>query len=344
LQDAQAWQEQARKVEDDLSDALHERLVRRFVDARSRRSRGSTVARGSLAEQLRHAVGNDAAGEGSVAAASDKWDRWIDGLVEAGGERFGLDDEGSIVVVGTLEGFPQPPAMVRGEQSSPAPHATADGRVLGRMTRGPDRLRPEVMVTVEELGPGAKLRLQRRLVAWTRDLAETLLLPLRDPQLGGVGPAARGILYQLEQGLGTALASQALAQLRQLEQADRSRLGRAGIKLGRRVLYAAPLLRPEALRVRAALCRAHLGPGRAPGLPPPGARFFQPADEVDDDTCLALGFPVIAGVAVRADEVELLAARIAGGMRERAIAQRLGCDEEVAAALVAALAERRRHR
>ena len=25
--------------------------------------------------------------------------------------------------IGTLEGFPNPPAMVRGEQSSPAPHA-----------------------------------------------------------------------------------------------------------------------------------------------------------------------------------------------------------------------------
>src|SRR5262245_39524307 len=28
--------------------------------------------------------------------------------------------------VGTLEGFPHPPAMVRGEQSSPAPHAIRD--------------------------------------------------------------------------------------------------------------------------------------------------------------------------------------------------------------------------
>ena len=26
--------------------------------------------------------------------------------------------------MGTLKGFPNPPAMVRGEQSSPAPHAT----------------------------------------------------------------------------------------------------------------------------------------------------------------------------------------------------------------------------
>ncbi|MBN2575636.1 MAG: helicase [Deltaproteobacteria bacterium] len=314
LDDAQAFQEQARKLEDDLSDALHERLVRRFVDARSQRSRGRAAARSFFAEQLRHAVGADTDGDGP---GLGDLDGWIDGLVEAGGERFGLDDGGRIV---------------------------ADGKVLGRMTRGADRLRPEVQVTLAELGPGARLRLQRRLVAWTRDLAQTLLSALRDPQLGKVGPAARGVLYQLEQGLGTALAGQALAQLRQIEPADRSRLGRAGIKLGRRVLYAAPLLRPEALLVRAALCQAFLGPGLAVPVPGPRTRYFVPSDDVDDDTCLALGYPVLGGVAIRADEAEFLAARIASGMRARPVAERLGCDQAVAEAVVAALAERRRRR
>jgi len=33
-----------------------------------------------------------------------------------------------VVDMGTLEGSPNPPAMVRGEQSSPAPHATRSNR------------------------------------------------------------------------------------------------------------------------------------------------------------------------------------------------------------------------
>ena len=314
LEDAQAWQEHARKLEDDLSDALHERLVRRFVDATSRRGRARPPARGAFAEQLRAAVSRL---PGEVELAPRDTAHWIDELVSAGGERFGLDDDGHIV---------------------------AEGRVLARMARGTDRQRPEVTVTLDELGPGARLRLQRRLVAWTRDLVETLLAPLRDGQLAKVGPAARGILYQLEQGLGTVLASQAGAQLRQLEPADRSRLGRAGIKLGRQVLYAAPLLRAEAVLVRAALCRAFLSPGGFLGLPSAQARFFLPADEVDDETCLALGFPVFGAIALRADEAEILAARIGSGLRERAIAERLGCDLETAAAIHAALAGPRRRR
>jgi ATP-dependent RNA helicase SUPV3L1/SUV3 len=167
---------------------------------------------------------------------------------------------------------------------------------------------------------------------------------LRNGHLGQLGPAARGIVYQLEQGLGTVLVADAQAQLRQLETSDRSRLGRAGIKLGRRVLYAAPLLRPEALSVRRALCQAFLGPGSVLDLPSPAMRSIPPADDVDDETYAALGFPVFGGLALRADEVESLAARIAGGLREQAVAQRLGCDLETAAAVHAALGQPRRRR
>jgi len=314
LDDAQAWQEQARALEDDLSDALHDKLVARFVDAGGRKGRSRAPAKGAFAAQLRDAM--ERLPDGESASPPDDG-RWIEKLVEAADDRLGLGGDGQIL---------------------------GDGRVLGRMSPGADRLRPEVAVIVDDLGPGAKMRLQRRLVAWTRDLAETLLAPLRDERLAKLGPAARGILYQLEQGLGTALASQAQAQLRQIDQADRSRLGRAGIKPGRKVVYAPALLRPEAVLVRAALCRAFLGPGTQFEIPASQTRYFLPADEMDDDTCMAMGFPAIAGVAIRADEVEFIVAHIAGGARANAIVRRLGCDADVAAAIFDVLAEPRHRR
>jgi ATP-dependent RNA helicase SUPV3L1/SUV3 len=315
LEDAQAWQEQARALEDDLSDALHAKLVARFVDAGNRRGRRSVPVRGVFAEQLRQAVAQLPDGESENLSEPGKWEKWIEALVEAADHRFGLGEDGQIL---------------------------GDGRTLGRMSQGADRLRPEVAVTLDNLGPGAKMRLQRRLVAWTRDLAETLLAPLRDERLAKLGPAARGILYQLEQGLGTALASRAQAQLRQIDPSDRSRLGRAGIKLGRKVVYATALLRPEALLARATLCRAYLRPGTQFDIPKAHTRYFLPTEEIDDDTCLAMGFPVVAGVAIRADEIESIAAHIAGGARPIAIARHLGCDADIATAIFEALAERRR--
>jgi ATP-dependent RNA helicase SUPV3L1/SUV3 len=312
LDDAQAWQEQARTLEDELSDALHARLVRRFVDATARRNRAP--ARGSFAQQLREAIAVEPEASSGISADADAW---VDSMVEGTDERFGLGEGTQIV---------------------------GDGRVLGRMTRGADRLHPEISVTLDELGPGAKLRLQRRLVAWTRDLTSALLQPLRDDQLAKLGPAARGILYQLEQGMGTALARDAQAQLRNVEPSDRSRLGRFGIRLGRHVMFSAPLVRPEAMQVRAALCEAALGPGVHLVNGNRGALFLLPSDEVDDETYVALGYPLFGGVAVRADQVEPMAAAIAGGAREKQVAHNLGCDLPTAAALVDALYERRRRR
>jgi ATP-dependent RNA helicase SUPV3L1/SUV3 len=314
LDDARSWQLQARDLEDKLSDALHDRLVARFVDAGTKRGRARTPVRGGFGDQLRHAVAEVA---GSEILSSTGADAWVDELVEASGDRFGLGEDGEIL---------------------------GDGRPLGRMSRGSDRLHPEVTVTLDELGPGAKLRLQRRLVAWTRDLAETLLAPLRDEHLAKLSPAARGIVYQLERGLGTALAADALEQLGRIDQADRSRLGRAGIKLGRRILFALPLLRPEAILVRAAFCRAYLGRGNGLGIPAAEAVYFLPAADVDDETCVALGFPVVANAAVRADEIEFLAARIAAGARPAFVARRLGCGAEVAAGILGALSDRLRRR
>src|SRR5215468_8594590 len=51
--------------------------------------------------------------------------------------------------LGTLRGFPNPPAMVRGEQSSPAPHAIVPalrvGRGMGRRHRRHARARPQLL-------------------------------------------------------------------------------------------------------------------------------------------------------------------------------------------------------
>src|SRR6185503_7741586 len=85
---------------------------------------------------------------------------------------------------------------------------------LARITRGADLLRPEVRVLLgEELGAGSRSRVQRRLVAWTRDLVGTLLAPLRRRPPRSLSAAVRGLVYQLEQGLGTAPADGAREQV-----------------------------------------------------------------------------------------------------------------------------------
>jgi ATP-dependent RNA helicase SUPV3L1/SUV3 len=296
VNDARAWQERARTIEDRLSDALHDRLVARFVDPTSRRTRRRGRREGSLGQQLRAVVPVLTETRAGDADQPDAIPRWINGLVEAAHERFRLDDAGRIL----------------------------DGdHTLARLAAGVDRLRPEITLLVDDLGAGQRLRLHRRLVAWTRDWVAQLLEPLRDERLANLGPAGRGLIYQLEQGLGTVLVASAYEQVRELGPRERSALGRAGVRVGRHVVLSARLLQPAALRERTLLCQTEIG--RRLDRPRADVVSFLPSSEVSDATYAAMGFPVLGGRAIRADVVEVVANRVASGAGPAEIARRLGC-------------------
>jgi ATP-dependent RNA helicase SUPV3L1/SUV3 len=313
VDDARAWQERARAIEDRLSDALHAQLVARFVDPTSRRTRSRDRRGGSLGEQLRAVVSPLAEAREEDTDQGAAVARWIEGLVEAAHERFRLDETGRLL----------------------------DGdRALARLTAGVDRLRPEITLLLDDLGAGQRLRLQRRLLAWTRDWVAQLLAPLRDERLVSLGPAGRGLVYQLEQGLGTVLVARAAEQVRELQPHDRSALGRSGVRVGRHVVFSAKLLQPRALRERTLLCQAEIG--WRLDRPRADAVSFLPSAEVSDASYAAMGFPVVGGRAIRADVVESVAVHVAAGAGAAEIARRLGCYPDEVEPIRRALAPSRR--
>jgi ATP-dependent RNA helicase SUPV3L1/SUV3 len=313
VDDARAWQERARAIEDRLSDALHAQLVARFVDPTSRRTRSRDRRGGSLGEQLRAVVSplanrrEEDTDQGAAVA------RWIEGLVQAAHERFRLDESGRLL----------------------------DGdRALARLTAGADRLRPEITLLLDDLGAGQRLRLQRRLLAWTRDWVAHLLASLRDERLASLGPAGRGLVYQLEQGLGTVPVARAHDQVRELSSHDRGVLGRVGVRVGRHVVFSAKLLQLWALRERTLLCQAEIG--WRLDQPKADTVSFLPSADVSDATYAAMGFPVVGGRAIRADVVESVAVRVAAGAGAAEIARRLGCYPDEVEPIRRALAPSRR--
>jgi ATP-dependent RNA helicase SUPV3L1/SUV3 len=197
---------------------------------------------------------------------------------------------------------------------------------LGRLARGVDLLHPEVViVAARPLGPGARLRLGRRLLAWTRDLVAELMAPLRPRSPEALSAAARGLLYQLEQSLGTVPARDARAQIRALTDEDRRALRRLRVRVGRHVVFVPPLLEPPALRARLALCNALLGPGARLPPPPPGAVSLRPEPAAPPEVYAAIGYPVFGARAIRADMVDGISARLFGGAAPADVAGRLGC-------------------
>jgi ATP-dependent RNA helicase SUPV3L1/SUV3 len=243
-------------------------------------------------------------------------------IAEAEHERFGIDAAGRIRFEGVL--------------------------AVGQMIRGADLLHPEVRVAVPDgVGAGARSRLQRRLLAWVRDLVEELLAPLRHERHEALSGAGRGLVYQIEQGLGTTTTRQARAEIDSLAVGDRRLLAASGIVLGVRHVYQRWLVKPRPVEQRVAICRAFLGSADLVPEPSAAAVSLPVAPRVEGRTCLSIGFPLLGERAVRVDFIERIDARLRALARAGPfvlppeIASWLGCSAEELEPVVEALGYQR---
>jgi ATP-dependent RNA helicase SUPV3L1/SUV3 len=300
----------ARELEDRLSDALHRAVVSRFVTRKLERSiprAKSSSPFAVLADRLR------------PADEPPRSQSLVDTLLDAPAEALELSPEGRVLF---------------GEQ------------VVAKLVRGRDITSPDVLVTLDLPG-GAKLQVQRRLVAWTRDRTADLLASLEDRQAPTA--TARGLLYQLRAGLGTAFRRPFSSERRALDPAiypealgeeELAFFERAGIVVGQFLAFSRPLLKPHAVAQRLVLARAFHAP--TPAASRSSAKHHLPTGRevsvrVDParatELYTSLGYPVIAGRAVRADIVE----RAAGLGDVAAIARLVGCPLREAERLATAL-------
>jgi ATP-dependent RNA helicase SUPV3L1/SUV3 len=321
VEHAAAWQSNTRAVEDHLSDALHRALVRRFVDEpgggrpASPRPRGRALPKPDEPDVAAgHPFARLRALRDAMTPRAEPRDgvlrRRVDELVEAPHARFSLDARGRIV-----EG----------------------DAVLGRLVRGASVTLPGVeLLTLEGAGGGGHARVQRRMVAWARDAVHELLASLREG--ASPSPNVRGVLYQLEQGLGTALRRELATLLAALTDEERAAVEGRGVVLGRCVVYAPATLTGEALTRRAVLAAVHYNLGRAVEIPA-GAVTLRASREVPREAYLTMGYPVFAGRAVRSDMAERVCAAMRAPEADEAQAARcLALPAGEARAVAAAIA------
>jgi len=312
IERAVEWQEQTRAIEDRLSDALHDRLVARFVERGSgKRSLPVPPKRKGSAPSVEipdPRPSNPFAQLASLRAALAPQprdldappDRWIEAVIAAPHERFSIDEQGRI-----REG----------------------DRQLGQLGRGRTLLLPEVKLTgLDSLGPGARSRLLRRLLAFARDLVEELFAPLRAPVVRELSAAGRGVVYQLEQGLGTVLTAEAQGQVSDLRPRDRELFAELDVEVGARVIFMKSLLTPAAIERRMALCAAHFDGALRPVSPRPGALSMLLPRGLDPGAFTRIGYPVFGTRAIRADLVERFHEALSGAdPGALALSNLLGC-------------------
>lgn len=300
------WQERTRAIEDKLSDALHDRLTQRFVDRRTAHLVRRMADEGELLGAVSRA--GDVMVEGHYVGKMD-------------GFRFQPDAaEGPNAAKAVLT------AAARGLKSEVAARVarlcaaggdafvlTGDGHILwedqkvARLVAGPEPLRPAVdILSSDLLEPPARERIRKRLTEWLDGAIAEAFRPLLRAQAAALTGAARGVVHQLAQGLGSLPRAEADAQVKALDDAARQALARLNIRFGLHSIFVPPLLKPSVQRLRGLLWAASQG-GAAPQ--PPGEKVAVKVDQAAAYYA-AIGYVVLGHHAIRADMLERFAAEL----------------------------------
>ena len=303
LADAGQWQERARAIEDKLSDALHDRITQRFVDRRSAFLVKQLASDKDLLASVSH--DGEVKVEGQYVGRLDGF-RFIPDTGAATGEAKTLLAAANRVLRGEIAARAQRlVAAADGEFALAADALLWRGGAVGRLLPGDTALMPRVEALPGDfLEGGLRESVRRRLAEFLRDAIERGLAPLFRAREATLGGAARGLVFQLGEALGSLPAAAVASQRAALDAGDRRALARLGVRLGTESVYIEPLLKPRAAALRALLWAVERGacPPAVPGLAAPR----DPA--VSEAGYAAMGWCVLGPRVLRVDRVERLAA------------------------------------
>jgi ATP-dependent RNA helicase SUPV3L1/SUV3 len=315
LDDPEHWQGVTRRVEDILSDALHERLAQRFVDRRT----------SVLMRRLRENVMLEA-------EVTSSGDVMVEGqhVGHLNGFRFTADPQAGGEAARTLNAAAQKALASEIEGRATRVHEAVDeafvlandglirwlGEPVAKLVDGAHILEPRARILSDEQLTGADLeKVQRRLDLWTAQHIKKLLGPLAELEKGeGLEGIARGIAFQVAEALGILERSRVAEDVKGLSQEARAALRKFGVRFGAFHLYLPQLVKPAPRALAAQLWALRHGGveemkglDEVPHLASSGRTSFVADKDVPKGLYRAAGFRVCGDRAVRVDILERLA-------------------------------------
>ncbi|CAA2142945.1 helicase-related protein [Hyphomicrobium sp. ghe19] len=310
LGDPQHWQERTRAIEDSLSDALHECLTQRFVDRRT-----SALMKGMRDKDELTA---DIADDGAITVEN----HFVGRLK---GFRFTLDAAGD----GIHEKATRQAAMqvvtrelgMRARRVAAAQNEafklTRTGSIiwredeLAKLERSEDPLQPGLTLLADDaMSEADREKVQARLKTWLDDTIADKLKPLvemsRSTELQGL---ARGIAFQLKEGLGALKRETVANEINALDQAARAELRKFGLRFGAFNIFFPLMLKPAPADLAATLwlLKNPTPAGTTPQLPRPGLTSVAVDPATPEALYRAHGFHLCGPRAIRLDILERLA-------------------------------------
>ncbi|CAN1527662.1 DEXQc_Suv3 domain containing protein [Rhabdaerophilaceae bacterium] len=313
LRDPVHWQNVTRALEDRLSDALHEKLMQRFVDRRTsvllRRLKenamsdaevtatGEVIVEGQNIGRLAgfrftpdpSADGTEAKALRAVAskALASEIEMRATRLSTANDEQFALSLDGVVRFI---------------------------GEPIAALQAGAKPLEPRfVLLADEELGGIHREMVETRLGLWVKAHVQKHLGPLFQLEQGeGLTGIARGIGFRLAEQLGVIDRSLVAADVRSLDQNQRGELRKLGVRFGAHHLFVPALMKPGPRSLAAQLHVLATG-GDDAGLKDVSHLAYSGRTSIPVDAAIAgelyriAGYKVAGPRAIRIDILERLA-------------------------------------
>ena len=339
IDESEYWQNEAKTIEDKLSDELHNRLTQRFVDKRI------VILNKTLKEHSN-----------------------LEALIRLDGKVIVEDEE-----VGLLKGFEFIPFLSEGEKAGPILSAARkilpkeierrvkellisdnaafkfgdDASILwqnnkvAKLTNGEILYTPKVIITNSEFLSNEQIK---QIEIRINEAVETNIgnilseaINLKKPILNfeqqksesekylnvsvttndyekkygeSISGKALGIAYQVYEGLGSAQINNLSMSTVNLSEVDKRNLARLGLRLGVETIYLPNLLKPAAIKLRALLWSVHNQDFPKDAFPPDGRVSIKTLPNVKKEFYRALGFVPLGNLALRADIAERLSALI----------------------------------
>lgn len=317
LDRSEKWQEETRRIEDRLSDALHERLLQRFVDRRTsvlmKRLRENTMLECQITSD------GDVEAEGQHLGRIDGFRFTADPNAD-GPEAKALRAAAQKSLAAEIEKRAEKVSMAAAEAFALSADGILrwSGQAVGRLAEGAKVLTPRIIVLADEQLTGASLeKVQNRLNLWISQHVEKHLEPLIALNSAeGVEGLARGLAFRLVENQGVVARAEVADDVRQIEQTERAALRQLGVRFGAHHIFVPAILKPAPAGLNAILWALKNGEEENPGvldLPARSAagRTSFPLDErIPASLYRVCGFKICGNRAVRVDILERLADQI----------------------------------